>query len=95
MVEAGHGGEVRRIDVGCIAAANQCVGIGRITDHEDPDIPACVIIDRFTLHRKYLCIRFQQILAFHAGTARSRADQECIFGIFEGDVCGICGHDAG
>ena len=56
MVEAHHGGEVPRVQLGSIPARNQCVGIGRITDDQHSDIARGYFVQRLTLGGENLSV---------------------------------------
>ena len=93
MVQAQHGGEIfawqrrRRFhgDVG--------IGVGRVADHEYLDGARSDGVERLALYREDLCVRFQQVLAFHAGAARTGADQQGEVGVLErGHRIAVGGH---
>ena len=83
MVEAQHCSEVllrqrrRRLhrDVG--------IGVGGIAHHQHPDIARRDRVERLALRGEDRRIGRQQVLAFHAGTARARTDQQCVVEIHE------------
>ena len=95
MIEARHCGEVAGIDIRCVAAGNQGVGVGRIADDEHFDVAIGVVVHGFALNGEYCSIRFKQILAFHARTARSRTDEQRIVTVFESDIRVISRYDSG
>ena len=85
VVETQHGGEVlcrqirRRLhrDVG--------IGIGRVADHQNFDVTRGNGIQGLALHGEDLGVFQQQILAFHARSARTGADQQSDVDVFECD----------
>jgi hypothetical protein len=69
------------------------VGVGRIADHQHLDVARSDGVQRLALHREDLGVGFQQVLAFHARAARTRADQQGEVGILEGGHrVGVGGH---
>src|SRR5690606_7216004 len=76
VVEAGHGGELARVDVRRVALGDQGVGVGRVADYQHLDVTAGHFIDRLALYREDGGVGFQQILALHARAARTRTDQQ-------------------
>ena len=95
VVEASHRGEVTRVNVGCIAACDQSIGIRRIADHQYPNVTTGVIVNRFALYREDLCICFKQVLAFHAGATRARTDQQRVVTVVECHIRIVSSNDAG
>jgi len=95
VIEPCHRRNIRRIDVWRVRARYQCIGIRRITDNQDLDIAACVIIHRLALARENLRVRLQKILALHSGAARPGTNQQRVVTVFEGDVGVISSDDAG
>ena len=69
---AGHRRDVRRIDIRRIALRAQRVRVGRVADYQNADVTTRVIIDRLALHREYLRVGLEQILALHPRTSRAR-----------------------
>ena len=86
VIEPGHRRNIRRIDVRRVRARDQCVRVSRVADNQYLDIAARVIVHGFALNRKYLRVRFEQILAFHAGAARPCTDQQRVVAVLEGDI---------
>ena len=83
------------IDVWRVAACDQRIRICGVADDQDANIATCMVVDRLALDRKYLCIRLQEVVAFHAGPARPSSDEQRVITVFEGHVRVICCHNAG
>ncbi len=85
----------RGIDVGRIAAGDQRIGVGRVADDENTNIPTGMVTDRSALYGKNSGVCLQQILAFHTRAARSCAHQQRIVAVLEGDIRVVGGDDTG
>src|SRR5690606_29696947 len=81
VVEAGHVGELARVAVGRVALGDQGVGVGRVADHQNLDVTAGDVVDRFALYREDGGVGFQQVLALHARATRTGTDQQGEVGI--------------
>src|SRR5690606_3385604 len=75
VVEAGHGGELARVDVRRVALGDQGVGVGRVADYQNLDVAAGDVVDRLALYREDGGVGFQQVLALHARATRTGTDQ--------------------
>jgi len=63
-----------------------CVGVARVADNQNFAIRGSELTNGRTLNGENLGVLGQQVLALHAGTARSGANQQCNLCILEGDV---------
>src|SRR5690606_1174110 len=95
VVEAGHGGELARVDVRRVALGDQGVGVGRVADYQNLDVTAGDVVDRLALYREDGGVGFQQVLALHARATRTGTDQQGEVGILECDFRVVGLHDAG
>jgi hypothetical protein len=86
VVQARHRGEIVGVDVRCVALGDQRVGVGRVADHQHLYVTAGVIVDRLALYRENRGVGFEQVLALHAGAARTSADQQRVVGVLEGGL---------
>ena len=59
VVQAGHGGELARIDVRRVTLGDQGVGVGRVADHQHLDTAFGHFIDGLALHREDGSVGFQ------------------------------------
>ena len=76
VVEPGHRGEPRRVDLRGVVHGDQAVGVGRVADHEDLDVARRAVGQRLALPREDLAVGRQQVGALHprlAGHGRRRA----------------------
>ena len=87
VIEARHRGETIRRDRRRVTLSDQRIGVRGIADHQDAYLAARDRIQRLALRREDLGVLEQQILALHAGAARSRAHQHRDVAILEGDPC--------
>ena len=85
VIETCHRGELPGINIRCVSLGDQRVGVSRVAHHQHFNIATRDGIDRLALHAKNRRIGFQQVLALHAGAARSCANQQCVIRILEGD----------
>ncbi len=92
VVETNHRGEAARIEIRCVLLRDQGIRVGRIADHEHAHIPLGMGVERLALRPEDRTVGFEQILALHAGAARTRADQQGVVDILEGDI-GVIGGD--
>ncbi len=92
VVQARHGGKIASGQIGCIAAGDQGVGVGRIAYHQHSNLAVGGLIERLALSGKYLCISQQQVLAFHSRTARPGSDQKRDLAVAKGGLGLIRGH---
>ena len=93
VVQAQHGGEVLGRQVRGRLHGDVGVGVGRVADHQHFDVTRSDGIQGLALHGEDLSVGFQQVLAFHARTARTGADQQGDVGILEGGHrVAVCGH---
>jgi hypothetical protein len=68
------------------------VGVGRVADHQHFDVARGVVIQRLALRAENGAVRGEQILALHAGTTRTGADEQGIIAVLESNV-GIVSRD--
>ena len=85
VIEAGHRGKIRRVQIGRIFLGYQGICVGRVAYHQHLDSAAGMIVQRFSLRGKYFRVFQQQVLALHARTAWFCADQNRVIGVLEGD----------
>src|SRR5690625_6288305 len=52
VVQAHHGGNLTRMNVGRIALGNQRIGVGGVAHHQYFDVPRGVVVDGLALDRK-------------------------------------------
>jgi hypothetical protein len=76
VIKPRHRGEIAWIETLGVRSGDEGVGIGRIADDQDLHIPIRRLIERSALSAENLRIRNEQILAFHARSARTCADQQ-------------------
>ena len=92
VIEPRHRREIARVEALGVFAGDQCVGVRRIADDENLDAPVRDGVERLALRGEDLRVREQQVLAFHAGAAWPRADQQAVVDVLERDV-GLVGDD--
>ena len=92
VVEAGHRGEVARVEIRRGGLGDERVGVGRVADDQYFDVARGVVVQRLALRAEDGAVRGEQILALHAGAARTGADQERVIAVLEGDI-GVVGGD--
>src|SRR5690606_10698045 len=76
LVEAGEGGEVLPGNGGGEVGGDHAVRVGRITDHEDLDVPVSVLVDGLTLGPEDESILAEEVLTLHAGSPGLRTHQD-------------------
>ena len=84
VVQAQHGGEVLARQVRRALHRDVGVGVGRVADHQHLDVAGSDGVQRLALRGEDLRVGRQQVLALHAGAARTGADQQRVVGILEG-----------
>jgi hypothetical protein len=92
VVEAGHRGEIARVQVLRVGARDERVGVRRIADDEDLHVAVGYLVQCFALRGEDLRVRDEQVLAFHAGAAGAGAYQQTHVQVTEGDF-GVVGGD--
>ena len=95
VIKAHHGGELRRFELRRVFHGDEAIGVGRIADHQHLDVAAGDFGERFALRPENFAVGFEQILALHAGAARTRADEQGVFDVLEGDHRVAGRHHAG
>ena len=95
MVQAHHRHKPARVQVGRIFHCDQGIGIGRVADDEDLDVPLRMLVQCPALYAEDFGIAQQQVCALHSRTARPGADQDGKVRIFESDVGVSTGHHPG
>src|SRR5699024_7998626 len=86
VVQAHHGGEALGVEVRRVDLGDQGVGVGRVADHQHLDVAFGVVVQRLALRSENGAVGGQQVLAFHARATRTRAYQQSVIDILEGDV---------
>ena len=94
VVQTGHRGESLGLEVRGVRLGDQTIRVGRIADHQDPNIPRGVVVDGFSLRAEDFAVLAQQIGALHARGARFGADQDGVVGLAEALGVVHRGHDA-
>lgn len=93
VIEPRHGREVTRIQVLRVRPRDERVGVGRVADDQHFHLAVRHFVQGLALCRENLRIGEQQVLALHAGAARTRADQQCNIAIPEGHLRIVTGDD--
>jgi hypothetical protein len=83
VVEPHHRGELHGLQARRVLHRDQAVGVGGVAHYQHLDLAARDCVQRLALGREDLSVRFEQILAFHAGAARARADEQRDFHVLE------------
>ena len=86
--------KLRGFRLGRVALRDQRVGICRIADHEHAHVAVGDCVERLALRGKDLCVGEQQVLALHAGSARSGTHQQRKLAALEGDRTVVGRNDA-
>ena len=86
VIKAGHCCELAAGNIRCIVHGNKCVCIGRVTHNKHLNASASDGVHRFTLSREDSCVRFKQVLTFHARSTRPRANEQGVISIRKGDI---------
>ena len=94
VIQAHHGGETPGIKIRRILLRDQCIGVGRVADHQHAHVALGMRVERFALRPEDGAVGFQQVLALHAGSAWTRTHQQRVVHILEGDVGVIGCHHA-
>ena len=94
VVEPGHRGESRRVDLGRVVHGDQAVGVRRVADHEDLDVGSGAVGQRLALPREDLAVDRQQVGALHPRLAGHGADEQRVVGVAERGVRVVGLHDA-
>ena len=70
VIEAGHCRELLVRDIRSRVHGDQCVGIRRVTNNQDLDVLAGIVIDGFALRAEDATVGFEQVGPFHTVAAR-------------------------
>ena len=95
VIQTQHGGEVFTRQVRRGIHGDERVGVGRVADHQYLDITGGHVVQGAALDGEDGTVGFEQVLAFHALAARTRANQQRVVGVLEGNVRVIGLHHAG
>ena len=76
FVERGHGEKPFLRHAGRVVGGDERIGVARIADDEHAHVGGGVFGDGIALAGEYFPVDAEQILAFHAGLARHRADKQ-------------------
>ena len=83
VVQSGHGSEVFLGDVLGIMGSDQAVGVSGVTDNQDLDVSAGVVVDGSTGIDEDLTVVLQEVTSFHTGSSGLSTDEEGIVGVLE------------
>ena len=84
LVEAEHSGEALRIKIRGVLHGDPGIGVARIADDEHLDVAAGGDVEGLALLAEDGGVGLEQVRAFHAGTARTGADEERDLAVAEG-----------
>ena len=76
VVQTHHRGEALGGNVGRVALGDQAVGVGRIADHQHPDVGGRSAVEGLALGLEDPAVGLEQVTALHALGARARTDEE-------------------
>ncbi len=93
VIQAGHRGEVARVEILRIGARDQRVRVRGIAHDEDLHVAIGHFVQGLALRGEDLRVGEQQVLALHAGAARAGTDEQADVQVAESHLRVIRRHD--
>jgi hypothetical protein len=78
LIQSGQSGEILLWNISGIEGSDQCICVGRVSDHCDFTVGFCEIGDGFSLGFEDSAVCAEEILAFHTRAAGTSANKQSV-----------------